>query len=363
MTSRSPSVLIIDDSIESIDVLVNALPKEYRKLVATSPRSALSILNKAAELPDVILMDIVMPEMDGFALCKKIKENKIFSEIPVIFLSSLDQISDKVRAFTEGGVDYIIKPFEIEEVRARVMTHIKLYRMQKELEHSNEHLEELVRTKVSELTASHLATIYSLARLAEARDHYTGEHLDRVQRYCELLARTLNRNSVYGAHIDDQYIENIKYASSLHDIGKVAIPDHILLKPGKLTEDEFRVMKTHTLVGANTLREVRRQYGQNAFIDMGIDIALSHHEKWNGNGYPNAVSGDSIPLSARIMSLVDVYDALRSQRSYKSVIPHEECCEVIREEKGISFDPAIVEAFLKVKEEFMQISILKGNRG
>jgi putative two-component system response regulator len=348
-------ILIIDDSPEAIDVLNNALPKNYQRQFALSGAAAIELLNRSEELPDLILLDVMMPEMDGYEVCKLLKKDERMQEIPVIFLSALTDTRDKVKAFEQGGVDYIEKPFQIEEVRARVDTHLKLRFFQKEIENINSNLTQMVEEKVKEISESQTATIFALAKLAESRDEGTGDHLKRIQIFCRLIAEKLRIHSKYKGRINADYVDILQKASPLHDIGKVGIKDAILLKPGKLTPEEFEEMKRHTTIGANTLADVYKEYPENLFIKIGIEIAQSHHEKWDGSGYPQGLSGDEIPLSARIIALADVYDALRSKRVYKRAFSHEEAREIIIGGRGKHIDPLIVDAFLEFEQEFDKV--------
>ncbi len=219
----------------------------------------------------------------------------------------------------------------------------------------NDHLEELVRQKVAEISASQMATLYALVKLAESRDDETGEHIGRTSEYCRLAATKLWQREAHPEKINASFIENITKASPLHDIGKVGIPDRILLKPGKLTPEEFEIMKTHTLIGYETLAGVEKEYKMNAFIRTGMEIALCHHEKWDGSGYPNGLKGKEIPIAARIMALADVYDALRSRRVYKEGFSHEKSAAIIEQGSGSHFDPLLVEIFLENQQEFRRI--------
>jgi putative two-component system response regulator len=293
----------------------------------------------------LILLDITMPEMDGFEVCQKLKQDKRFRDIPIIFISALTETLDKVKAFGSGGVDYVTKPFQFEEVEARVETHLKLRRYQA-------HLEDLVQEQVKEISDSQISTIFALSKLSESRDKETGEHLERVQIYCKMLAEKLSRQEPYNSVVDGTFIHNIFNASPLHDIGKVAIPDNVLLKPGKLTPEEFEIMKQHSLIGATTMEAVNDIYKNNAFINMGITIARSHHERWDGTGYTDGLKGDNIPLAARIMAIVDVYDALRSNRCYKGSLSRDRSRKIIEDGSGAQFDPVLVKAFLVLEDEF-----------
>ncbi len=350
--NKCRKILIVDDSPEAIDVLANALPKYYKCQAALSGEKAIHLLNKSKVLPDLILLDVIMPGMDGYEVCSCLKSDERLKDIPVIYLSSLTDTKNKVRAFDQGGVDYIEKPFQLEEVRARVDTHLKLHFFQKELEDYNNNLKQMVEEKVEEISESQIATIFAMAKLAESRDHDTGDHLKRVQTFCQLLAKELSIYSKYKKKINTDFIDNLQKASPLHDIGKVGIRDAILLKPGKLTPEEFEEMKQHTVIGASTLEEVYQKYPSNYFIKIGIEIAKSHHEKWDGSGYPEGLYGDAIPLSAQIVALIDVYDALRSKRVYKEAYSSEKTREIIIQGSGTHFDSRMVETFLKLENEF-----------
>ena len=348
-------ILIIDDSPEAIDVLVNALPKDYKLQFALGGLQALKLLTDSKTLPDLILLDVMMQDMNGYEVCRRLKEEERFKTIPVIFLSSLLDSKDKVKAFQNGGVDYIEKPFEIHEVQARVDNHMRLHDLQKELELYNKELNRLVSTKVSEISESQMATIFALVKLSESRDKDMGLHIERIAEFCRLLTQKLREQDLYVSIIDDIFIENMFKASPLHDIGKVSIPDKILLKPGKLTAEEFEIIKTHTTNGAKTLLEVKERYPKNKFIELGRKIALSHHEKWDGSGYPFGLKGDDISFEGRIMAIIDVYDALRSKRVYKNPYTHEASVKIIKEGSSTHFDPQITSVFLLYESDFKEM--------
>ncbi len=349
------NILIVDDTPDNLELLTGMLKqKGYRVRPAPSGRLALQAAH--SDPPDLVLLDISMPEMDGYQVCEQMKADETLREIPVIFISALTEPLDKVKAFFMGGVDYVTKPFQIEEVHARVDTHLKIHRLQVELERHNENLEEQVRAQVKEISASQMATIFALARLAESRDDNTGKHLERVQIVCRELAIKMGENPRYGSEITDSFIENIFHASPLHDIGKVAIPDSILLKPDRLTPEECGIMKTHPVRGAETLEAVQRQYPNNLFINMGIEIARYHHEKWDGNGYPEGLKGARIPLCARIMAVADVYDALRAKRPYKKAFTHEESSDIILKDRGTRFDPDVADAYMEIHAHIKAVS-------
>jgi putative two-component system response regulator len=351
-SSAPADILIVDDNTANLQVLSGMLKEEgYRTREARSGAAALRAAQ--SQPPDLILLDVMMPEMDGYEVCRRLKADEGLCGVPVIFLSALADTQDKVKAFAAQAADYVTKPFQFDEVRARVETHLRLYRLQLSTEASNRQLSALVEAQVKEIADSQMATIFALAKLAESRDDETGKHLEHVQALCGLLAVQMRGRQ--HPVIDDTFIDNVVHASPLHDIGKVAIPDHILLKPGPLTAEEFEVMKTHTTLGARTLEAVRQEYSHNAFIDMGVQIARSHHERWDGGGYPDRLVGADIPLSARIMAVVDVYDAARSKRCYKGALSHKDVCRIVLGEAGKQFDPDAVAAFRELQHAFNDV--------
>jgi putative two-component system response regulator len=356
------SIMIVDDTPANLKLLEGML-REQGYSTRPCPRGRLALRAAESEPPDLILLDINMPEMNGYEVCEQLKANEKLADIPVIFISALNETMDKIKAFAVGGVDYVTKPFQFEEVQARVETHLELRRNRLELKRHNHNLEELVQEQVEQilrgkesLSDAQLATILAMSKIAEARDDDTGKHIERTQSYCRALAVKLRDQDGLQAVINDDFIDNLFHASPLHDIGKVAIPDAILCKPGKLTDEEFEIMKTHAAMGAETLRSVSAKYPNNAFINMGIEIAQSHHEKWSGAGYPDGLAGGDIPLSARIMAIADVYDALRSVRCYKEAFSHEKSRDIIVSDSGMHFDPTGVEAFLAIEDEFSKIN-------
>lgn len=358
-TAPAPSgmvstVMVVDDNPTNLQMMEKMLrPRGYE--VRSFPRGRMALAAASEKPPDLILLDINMPEMTGYEVCERLKSSPQLSEIPVIFLSALNTPEDRLQGFQCGAVDYVSKPFQVNEVSARVDAHLRLRRMQQEVETNNLRLQELVEIQVKKTTEAQLATIFAIARLAEARDEDTGRHLERVQTLCKLLATRLSGEPKYRTRVNSAWIRNIFHASPLHDIGKVAIPDRILLKPGPFTPEEFAVMKTHAAVGARTLRTVYDRYPDNEFIGMGIEVAQSHHERWDGSGYPDGLAGEEIPLCARLMAVADCYDALRSKRCYKSAKLHEETCAIILEESGRQFDPAVVAVFSSMADMFRDV--------
>jgi len=347
-------IMIVDDTVVNLELLQNLLQRRGYSIMAF-PQGKLALKAALKSPPDMLLLDINMPEMDGFEVCSHFKSEPSLAKIPVLFISALEASQDKVRAFAAGGVDYVTKPFQIEELNARVDTHLKIVRMQRELERYNHELEELVQEKVRDIEESHLSTILAMVKLTEYRDVGTGMHIERTRTLCSMLAAKLAEHPEYDGLLSPEYAETIYNAAPLHDVGKVGVPDGILLKPGRLTDDEWEIMKTHSEIGAETLREVRRKYVSNAFVNMGIEIALFHHEKWDGSGYPEGRSGEAIPLSARIMAVADVYDALRTRRPYKEPFSHEESFAILQKDSGSHFDPLLVEVFAQLEDEIKDL--------
>ncbi len=349
------TIMIVDDTPANLQLLETMLlEKRYR--VLTFPRADIALKAAQKNPPDAVLLDITMPGMDGYRFCAALKADEHTCRIPVIFLSGLSEPIDKVKAFSTGGVDYITKPFYLEEVQARLETHLNLRRLQQEVEKHNRRLKDQVEAYAHEIIASQMATIFALAKLAESRDDDTGKHLERVQLYSRILAERLAERSIYRREVTPDFIENIYLASPLHDIGKVAIADALLLKEGKLTAEEFEVMKTHTVIGAATLASVLAKYPQNVFVRTGVTIARSHHERWDGSGYPDGAKGEEISLYARVMAIADVYDALRSNRCYRPAMSHEEAYGMIIKGSGTHFDPSIVAAFDDISGDLLRIS-------
>lgn len=344
-------IMIVDDRPTNLELLETILLHDGHE-VNSFPLGRLALAAAIQNPPDLILLDVNMPEMDGYEVCSHLKANPQLSDIPVIFLTALSSAEDKLRCFRAGGVDFVAKPFQIEEVLARVNSHLRLRRLQRAMEDDNSRLQELVQVQVNKIARGQMATIFAIARLAETRDLETGRHLERIQTLCRLLATKLSEHPKYRKTISRVWIDNIFHASPLHDIGKVAIPDSILLKPGPLSPEEFAIMKTHAVLGAGTLRAVHEKYPDNDFIEMGIQIAERHHEHWDGSGYPDGLAGEAIPISARILAVADCYDALRSVRGYKPAMPHNETRAIILGESGKHLDPIVVEAFDEISDTF-----------
>lgn len=350
---KQKTIMIVDDTEMNIVILVEALQDDYELIIAIDGLVAIELL--ADQKPDLILLDIMMPEMDGYEVLTHIKNSSELEHIPVILLSAITDSDSKTKGFSLGAVDYVTKPFEIIEVKARVATQLRVEEARLVLESQNNILEEKVKERTELLERTNSASIYCLAALAETRDPETGEHIKRTQKYIKELALELQSTAEYKEILTTDYIELLYKSAPLHDIGKVGVKDSILLKPGKLTELEFEEMKMHTIYGGNSLEVGIKELGEASYLTLAKEIALTHHEKWNGSGYPRGLAGNEIPISGRLMALSDVYDALISKRVYKGTFTHEEAKHIILEGRGVHFDPDIVAAFLKREAAFIEI--------
>ncbi|HTN52486.1 MAG TPA: response regulator [Anaeromyxobacter sp.] len=342
-------LLLVDDNAANLQVLREAVePLGCKILVAKSGAVALSIVEKA--VPDLVLLDIMMPEMDGYEVCRRLKDADATRHVPVIFLTALGDPAEEAKGLALGAVDYITKPINPDLVRARVRNHLELRRYQSRLE-------ELVRQRTREVQLTQAVMIESLATLAEYRDPETGGHIKRTQNYVKALATRLKDHPRFREHLDEETIELLYRSAPLHDIGKVGVRDAVLLKDGKLTDDEFALMRKHAEMGHEALLITEQKLGKSTFLHHAREIAYTHQEKWDGSGYPRGLAGDDIPVSGRLMALADVYDALVSKRVYKPPMPHEKAVQIIVEGRGRHFDPDVVDAFLALEGVFRNIAL------
>ncbi len=345
-------ILIIDDTPANINLLGQSLQNRYDILVATNGHDGIRMAQKTP-CPDLVLLDIMMPGIDGYEVCERLKASAITNKIPVIFVTAMGETEDEAKGFKVGGVDYITKPISPTVVRARVETHLALY-------DQNRELEKKVAERTREIMHTQDVTIYGMAVLAETRDNETGKHIMRTQHYVKTLAEYLMTKKKYRDYLSSSKVNLLFKSAPLHDIGKVGIADSILLKPGKLTDEEFTEMKRHTTYGRDAIVKSEEALGDKSsttFLTLACEIAYSHHEKWDGSGYPEGLSGEDIPLSGRLMAVADVYDALISARVYKPAFPHEKAVAIILEGRGKHFDPALVDAFVDVQDTFRKIAL------
>ncbi len=332
--TKKRTIFVVDDTPANLRLLYDILSQaDYHVRVYPNGKFMLQAMEQIE--PDLILLDIMMPDMDGYEVCE-ILRRRYNPNIPVIFLSALTESYDKVRAFEAGGQDYITKPIHPEEVLLRLNAQLKNVN---EREQFSYNLEE----KEKQLQEYQEGLVKTLLRLSGLRDNDTGNHIERVQALATSLAGIVQKEP--GSQVNSMFVEAIRLAAPLHDIGKIAVPDAILLKEGKLTEDEWLLMREHVRVGGEVLGELHLQFPENSFIQMAMDIALYHHETWDGQGYVHGLSKEAIPLAARIVSIVDVYDALRTLRPYKPAYTHLEALEMMCQMKG-TFDPYLFDLFL-----------------
>lgn len=353
---QRPTILLVDDTPDNLTLMSGLLKSLYKIKVANSGEKALGMVMAEAK-PDLILLDIMMPGMSGYDVIRALKASPDTSAIPVIFLTAMGAGEDEIAGLALGAADYITKPISPPIVMARVKTQLENKAAADFLRNHNDFLEAEVNKRTQELLAVQDVTIMVMASLAETRDSDTGNHIRRTQFYVKTLAEELRAHPRFAAVLNEHIIGMLFKSAPLHDIGKVGIPDRILLKPGKLTPEEFEIMKTHTTLGRDAIEAAEKQLGIDVeFLKMAKDIAYYHQEKWDGTGYPTGARGDAIPVSARLMAVADVYDALISRRVYKDGMPHEKAVSIIVEGKGRHFDPDMVDAFVQVQETFREIA-------
>jgi len=357
MSARNnATILIIDDAAENLQVLSALLRPQYRVLAATSGERGLR-LAVGTPKPDLVLLDVVMEGMDGYAVLEKLREKPETRDIPVIFLTALDDAGDEERGLLLGAADYISKPITRAVVLARVRTQLEAKLARDWMQNQNTVLEAEVARRMHENDLTQRVSIRALAHLAEARDPETGNHILRTHGYVERLAVRLKAHPRFAATLTESYINMLALSAPLHDIGKVGIPDAILLKPGKLTPDEWAIMQTHAKLGSDALEQAERDIKMPlAFLSAAKEIAHWHHEKWDGSGYPDGLAGDAIPFAARLMAVADVFDALISQRVYKAAFSYADAQALIVEGRGKHFDPDVADAFVAGFDEFVAIA-------
>ena len=363
------TILIVDDTPQNLTILGELLQPSYRVRAANSGERAL----RAAGLqprPDLILLDVMMPEMDGYVVMQRLRADPATADIPVIFVTAMHDAESEERGLELGAVDYITKPINPAIVLARVRTHLELKQARDRLARENEWLESEVARRMSENLLIQDLSVRALACVSEARDNETGLHIVRTQTYVELLARHLESHDRFRDALAGENLGMIVKAAPLHDVGKVGVPDSILLKPGRLTAEEFDVMKSHATIGADAINKAmvqaiaacadaeaaERAAKAFGFLEVAKEIAVGHHEKWDGSGYPAGLVGDAIPVSARLMALADVFDALMTRRVYKQPFSLDETTRIICEGRGKHFDPDVVDAFMACRERFADIA-------
>ncbi len=353
--AKKSRILIADDIPANRYILAQFLGEMGYSVIQTeNGREALRQVMH--EKPDIVILDIAMPEMDGIEVCRIMKSNPLTKVIPVVIITAHGDDEHHLKALDAGADDFLSKPYKVHFLKARLKSLLALKLMNDASLGYQESLKRMNVELMEKLISTQDVTIVALAKLAEFRDPETGEHLERMREYTRLLAHKLRELPKYRYYISDRYIENLYKSSPLHDIGKVGIRDDVLLKPGKLSQDEFELMKLHTTIGGDALASATQFSGlDRSFLDMGKEIAYSHHEKWNGAGYPSELKGEQIPLSARILAIADVYDALTSKRVYKEAFSHDQARRIIVEECESHFDPEVLSTFLDLEEQFIDI--------
>lgn len=350
------TILIVDDAPENLSLLSDLLQPYYQVRAANSGLRALRAAATDPQ-PDLILLDVIMPSMDGYEVITQLKVDPRTANIPVIFVTAMESSEDEEHGLALGAMDYITKPIKPAIVLARIKTHLELKAASDWLHDRNKVLEAEIAQRMEDNLIIQDVTIRALAHLAETRDPETGNHLLRTQSYIQILALQLQNHPRFQHFLTANNIQNMVKSAPLHDIGKVGIPDNILLKPGKLTADEWEVMKTHSYLGFRAI-ELAEQDAERPleFLNIAKDISRYHHEKWDGTGYPDGLQGDAIPISARLMALADIFDALVSERAYKAAFPIEKVIETISQGRERFFDPDIVDAFLQRQNDFIAIA-------
>jgi putative two-component system response regulator len=345
MSGKSASILIVDDDERARRLLETLLKAEdYNTLLAKNGEEAIKLAQEAQ--PDLILLDLMMPGMSGFSVSEKLKTSEDTAHIPIIIVSALEDRDSLLRSLEAGAEEYLTKPVDRTDLKIRVRNLLRLKQAGDIIKHHNSLLEEEVEARTHELQVSFVESIFTMMRASEYRDDETGAHVRRISYYTKVLAEVLD--------MDDDFCDNIFYASAMHDIGKIGIPDHILLKSGALTPEEWEAMKTHTTIGGTIMSG-----SSSPYMQLGMQIALGHHERWDGGGYPLGLKGEAIPLGARIMQLADVYDALRSERPYKKAFDHATSLKIITEGDGRTepshFDPTVLAAFQSCADTMNEI--------
>ncbi|MCL1815281.1 MAG: response regulator [Treponema sp.] len=360
MENNRHKIILVDDNLTNLTMGRNLLKTFYEVYPAPSAAKLFEILEKI--IPDLVLLDVEMPEMNGYEAIKKMRTDSRFMNTPVIFLTARNDESSELEGFDLGAADYISKPFSGPLLLKRIENQLLIVQQKKELLASQaaladyaDNLEIKVREKTREVINLQNAVLATVADLVEFRDKLTGGHISRTQLYLKALISELIREKIYAGEIAKWDMDFFLPSAQLHDVGKIAISDLILNKPGKLTPEEFDIMKTHVSVGVDAIEKIMANAEEHAFLRHALLIAGAHHEKWDGSGYPSGLKGDNIPLEGRLMAIADVYDALITVRPYKRAFTHEEACKIIEDGMGTHFDPALVEVFRTVADEFKRV--------
>jgi putative two-component system response regulator len=362
MDNIRSKIILVDDNKANLAMGRNLLKTFYEVYPASAASKLFEILGNVT--PDLILLDIEMPEMNGYEAIRQLKADPRLSQIPVIFLTSKNDADSEMEGFDLGAVDYVSKPFSGPLLLKRIANQLLIERQRKELVASREalkdyadNLEVKVNEKTEEVISLQNAVLATVANLVEFRDTMTGGHINRTQRYLQALTDEMVRQGVYADEVTQWNMPFFISSAQLHDVGKIAISDLILNKPARLTDEEREIMKTHVTAGVDAIEQIMDETRGHSFLEHALLIAGTHHEKWDGTGYPVGLKGQNIPLEGRLMAIADVYDALISERPYKKPFSHEDACRIIEEGSGSFFDPALVAVFKRVEDRFHQIDL------
>jgi len=361
MKNTRETIIIVDDVPSNLTAGRNILNTFYQVVSAPSGAKMFEALEKV--IPSLILLDIEMPEMDGYEVIKRLKSDPRYADIPVIFLTAKDDADSEVEGFDLGAVDYVTKPFSAPMLLKRIEKELlivkqkkNLLKIQAELQNNLDNMESLVNEKVEMVMHLQNAVLATVVDMVEFRDKYTGGHVVRTQQYLKALLDEMMKEGVYLEEISEWDVDYVFSSAKLHDVGKIAVPDVVLTKNAKLAQDEFEIMKSHVAAGVEVIEKIISKTDEHVLLNHAIRMAGTHHEKWDGSGYPIGLKGKNIPLEGQLMAIADVYDALISKRQYKDAFTHNEACRIIEESSGKQFDPVLVEVFLKVKDEFARIA-------
>ena len=352
MLQDRKKVILVDDNPINLKLARNTLMGKYDVFTVPSAEKLFQLLEKT--LPDIVLLDVMMPGISGYDAIKVLKENPRTADIPVIFLTSKNDTNSELEGFTRGAVDYVSKPFSPQLLLKRVDVHVLVESQKKELQHINENLQQIVDEKTEAVLELQNAVLKTMSNLVEYRDDVTGGHVERAEHFLKLFVQAMIDKRVYHDVLETWDIKLFLQSAQLHDVGKIAIRDNILMKPGPLTADEFTEMKKHTTFGEKVIEKIQQSARESVFLSHAKIMAGTHHEKWDGSGYPRGIAGSNIPLQGRLMALVDVYDALVSERPYKKAFPPEKAIQIVKEGSGTQFDPNLVEVFISASQGFQE---------
>ncbi|MDR0198074.1 MAG: response regulator [Oscillospiraceae bacterium] len=365
--SARKKIIFVDDQISNLMIGRNVLATVYDVFTVPSAEKLFKLLEKVE--PDLILLDVEMPDMNGYETIKELKSDHATEHIPVVFLTARNDTGSELEGLSLGAIDYISKPFSPPLLLKRIEVHMlveeqkkQLENQKRELQNYNDNLEEMVEEKTKTILELQNAVLETVAELVECRDDITGGHIERTQNYLKILLEGLKKRDIYAEETKDWDIDLLIQSAQLHDVGKISISDNILCKPGKLTPEEFEEMKNHTLFGGKVIERIQERTTSQTFLDYTRTMAITHHEKWDGTGYPHGLKGKGIPLEGRLMAIVDVYDALVSERPYKKPFSHEEAVRIIKEGSGTQFEPTLVDLFLAEEENFKIAAASGGSR-